>query len=302
MKLVSGILTGCVLLLSMCGVQSNRENDLPYTRQDFKDYWYTGKAEVSSYELNENRYGESRPGKAVLIFVTEDFSKKKMVKIDAPELASTRDRVSVMKMNMTKNFVTGIYPYSLMQSTFTPVQRDQNKYSLKATMSSQEWCGQVFSQINLRGNRHVLKWFSYFEKEGDETESMRHVILEDELMNVIRIDYRNLPVGKFDLLPGMFHTRLRHMPAEPMSATATLTEGDTLMRYELSYDNGRRLLIEFDRAFPHHIERWTETWIERGKTLQSSAHRIETLHIDYWTKNKNEFQFLRDSLQLDSRY
>jgi len=41
--------------------------------QEFKDYWYAGKAEISSYKLEQARYGELRDGTAALIFVTEDF-------------------------------------------------------------------------------------------------------------------------------------------------------------------------------------------------------------------------------------
>jgi len=40
----------------------------------FSNYWYQGKAEVNVFDLQQSRYGEVRPGKAVMIFVTEDFS------------------------------------------------------------------------------------------------------------------------------------------------------------------------------------------------------------------------------------
>src|SRR5688500_3533552 len=80
-----------------------------YETTQFKDYWHAGKAEVSSYHLNQSRYGESRRGKAVLIFVTEDLSKKLQVKLDDP---SRRNKINVLKLNFTKKFITGIYPYS----------------------------------------------------------------------------------------------------------------------------------------------------------------------------------------------
>ena len=50
----------------------------------FASYWYQGKAEINVFDLQQSRYGEVRAGKAVLIFVTEDFSKSKQVKLDAP--------------------------------------------------------------------------------------------------------------------------------------------------------------------------------------------------------------------------
>ena len=54
-------------------------------------------------------------GKAVLIYVTEDFLNKEQVK------ANRKSKVSqtVLKLNRTKKFNTGIYPYSIMTSLFT---------------------------------------------------------------------------------------------------------------------------------------------------------------------------------------
>jgi hypothetical protein len=51
-------------------------NNLNYRKlsQGFKDYWYAGEAEITSYELEQARYGEIRKGHAVLIYVTEEFS------------------------------------------------------------------------------------------------------------------------------------------------------------------------------------------------------------------------------------
>src|SRR5690606_24963330 len=132
-----------------------------------------------------------RKGKAVLIFVTEDLSKKLQVKLDNP---SGQNKINVLKLNFTKKFVTGIYPYSLMLSVFTPTNRKKEPASLKATMSSQEWCGQVYTQVNLRGNRYVVKSHSYFEQEADDQFSVRQALLEDELWNFIRLDHEHLPV------------------------------------------------------------------------------------------------------------
>ena len=50
--------------------------------QEFKDYWYAGKAEISSYKLEQARYGELRDGTAALILVTEDFLPELQVKAD----------------------------------------------------------------------------------------------------------------------------------------------------------------------------------------------------------------------------
>nr|MBC8451166.1 hypothetical protein [Planctomycetota bacterium] len=55
------------------------------------------------------RYGEVHAGQAVLIFVTEDLSRSKQVKLDSVAGAGD-DRVPVLKLNLTKKFDTGVYP------------------------------------------------------------------------------------------------------------------------------------------------------------------------------------------------
>lgn len=267
---------------------------------EFKNYWHSGKAEVNTYNLTQSRYGENRKGKAVLIFVTEDLSKKKQVKGDN---LSYRHKINVMKVNFTKNFVTGIYPYSMMLSVFTPVNTQAEPATLKVTMSSQEWCGQVYTQMNLRGNRYAIKSHSYFEQEADEAFSIRQEILEDEIWNRIRLDHETLPSGKVDVIPGLFFTRLHHVDMKVTSAVAEKTQTDSSFVFTLRYpDHERNLTIHYEKNFPFRILSWWETWKQNGKTMQTSAVFDKTLYTDYWTKNKNEFQYLRDSLNLPRQY
>lgn len=292
------ILPLVAVLLSACHEKSDRDasRPLPHETEQFSKYWHVGKAEVNSYNLLQSRYGEQRKGKAVLIFVTEDLSKKLQVKLDNP---SGQNKINVLKLNFTKKFVTGIYPYSLMLSVFTPTNRKKEPASLKVTMSSQEWCGQVYTQVNLRGNRYVVKSHSYFEQEADDQFSVRQALLEDELWNFIRLDHEHLPVGKIDVIPGLFHTRLNHVDLRIRPAIAEKSETDSTFIYLLKFpEEGRSLLIEFEKTFPYKIRGWKETWTERGQTMETSATLDETLFVDYWTKNKNEFLYLRDSLNL----
>lgn len=284
-------------MLGACLEKTDRDTpSLPYETEQFRSYWHAGKAEVSSYKLQQSRYGEQREGKAVLIFVTEDLSKKLQVKLDDP---SQRNKINVLKLNFTKKFVTGIYPYSLMLSVFTPTNRVKEPSSLKATMSSQEWCGQVYTQMNLRGNRFVVKSHSYFEQEADDQFSLRQALLEDELWNFIRLDHHHLPEGEIDVIPGLFYTRLNHVGLRIRPATGEKSETDSSFTYALKFPaDERSLSIEFEKTFPYKILGWKETWRESGKTMETSASLDKTLYVDYWTKNKNEFLYLRDSLNL----
>ena len=94
---------------------------------NWNDYWYDGKAEVNSYKLTQSRYGQDREGTSIIIFVTEDFSKKKQVKLDNPD-RNPSDKVSVLKTNMIRKFNTGIYDYSMMASVYSRITGQVSKY------------------------------------------------------------------------------------------------------------------------------------------------------------------------------
>lgn len=286
-----------VFLIS-CGEQAANDSSPSTISSEFKAYWYAGKAEVSSYNLTQSRYGEDRAGKAMLIFVTEDFSKNKQVKLDEPN-EREGDKISVLKLNMTKNFITGIYPYSMMLSAFTPVDENLNPHTMKLSMSSQEWCGQVYSQVNLQHKNYVISSHSYFEKEADENLNLKVTWLEDELWNRIRLAPQSLPLGEVDIIPGLFFLRLNHVDLNSEKAICTKEETPASILYNISYPAHKRSLsIEFDKAFPHIIKGWTDKQEKNGNTYSTTARLDKQLITDYWTKNKNEFLYLRDSLGL----
>ena len=182
---------------------------------DFKKYWYAGEAEITTYDLQQARYGELREGKAVMIYVTEPFVPGKQVKADR----SDPSNISVLKLNSTKNFLTGIYPYSLMSSTFYPVE--DNQHAIKVTSSIQEWCGQVFAQLNNR-ERFEVRSFSYFESEGDQQLELDKVTLENEIWTRIRLNPENLPSGEFEMLPALDYLRRVQKPVQAYRVMASL--------------------------------------------------------------------------------
>ncbi len=262
-------------------------------------YWYKGKAEITSYDLKQARYGEIHKGHAVLIFVTEDFSKKKHVKLDNP-LTAGNDRVPILKLNLTKKFNTGIYPYSLMTSVFSPVN---NTPTLKVTSSAQEWCGHTFSQLNLRDDSYRFSGYSYFESEGDQNYSIKQTLLEDEIWNRIRLAPDSLPTGEISIIPSTTLSRLKHFPLEATSARATKTKSDVTSTYKVSFASPKHsLTITFNNAFPHEILGWEETyssgWGANAKTLTTTATKKKTLLTNYWVKNKTIDEKLRRELEL----
>ena len=282
----------------MVGGCHQNSSGKPYEQDNFRLYWYAGKAELNSYRLIQSRYGEPREGTAVLIFVTEDFSKRKQVKLD-DQSGEANGKVSVLKLNFTKNFTTGIYPYSMMTSVFTPVDRNGYPNTLKASMSVQEWCGHVFTQLNLRGDEFNVNSYSYFEQEGDANFSLRRTLLEDEIWNIIRLEPGALPTGNFSLIPSLMFTRLSHLGLSIQPAKGSLSQSGDSWSYILSVPGqSRTLTIQFEKTFPYKILGWKEQFMEREIMQENIATLDKTLITDYWTKNKNQFQYLRDSLNL----
>jgi len=273
--------------------------------EEFKAYWYDGKAEITSYKLEQARYGELHEGYAVLVFVTEDFSKSKQVKLDNPQNANGDD-VKVLKLNRIKKFDTGIYRYSMMDSVFTPIYIGEYPNTLKVTSSSQEWCGNTFTQLNLDDNGYEVRSFSYFESQGDTKFNLQQEILEDELWVRIRLAPESLPVGRIKIIPATMASRLTHKELKVEIAEASLIENSkdsNLMDYKLVYDDsGRAMEITFSKKFPYEILSWEETYKSgfgnNAKTLTTKATKNKMLITDYWNKNKTVDHELRKKLGL----
>src|SRR5690554_4414738 len=300
-----------ILLIFISGCNSSEEKNTPTEvatksidlqpttprniSTQFKDYWFDGQAEITSYQLMQERYGEIREGTAVSIFVTEDFLPEAQVKANSP----SEKNILVMKLNQMKNFNTGIYPYSIMSSSFSPISR--TGHALKISNSVQEWCGQVYMQLNNRKNFEI-EAHSYFEGEADQKLSLTKTWLEDELWNLIRINPEELPTGDLTVIPSFEYIRLRHKEIKEYKAFANLKQGDSITVYTLNYiDLQRQLQLFFKSRFPYEIEKWEEVNVSKQNDtlrLRTTATKRNRMKIDYWNKNRNEFAPLRDSLDL----
>lgn len=294
------VILGFLLFIASCNGGGKRAGGQYELHAAFGDYWYQGKAEIASYDLQQVRYGEMREGHAVLIFVTEDLSRSKLVKLDDPS-GNRRDALKVMKLNATRKFNTGIYPYSTMTSVFTPVYMNDDPKTVKLTTTSQEWCGHTFLQATLKGNLYKIQGNSYFESEGNQKYSVKSVITEDELWNRIRINPAGLPAGNIEILPSGLYCRFKHVSFKPEKAEATVVERPgKISIYRIHYpDLHRTLSIEFSSAFPFEIQGWEESYPEGGKIMTTKAVLKKAVQLDYWNKNKNEDDHWRAELGLE---
>ena len=299
------VLISTLVLLS-CGFTDTETNVNSSARssgeqtKEFNAYWYAGQAEVSTYDISYARYGELREGKSTVVFVTEDMLLEEQVK---KEMASDKTATSVMKMNKIDRFTTGIYDYSLMQSTFTPVDPLVYPYVLKTVFSSQDWCGQSFMQLNRRGMGYQALVRSYFEGEGDKSNIIDDVVLEDALWTLARLSPHTLPTGKFDILPSSANVLLLHEPAAPVMAIGTLNlqvsaDETEQFIYKVALEDGREFTLFLQAVFPFRIYGWEEKVQTRGEWLTTKAILDKSIKSSYWGESATEFDGRRKELGL----
>ncbi|MBX7151062.1 hypothetical protein K1X84_05440 [bacterium] len=296
-------LLALIILTSACQKSEPPSQSSKQTvSKEFADYWYQGKAELNRYEIEQARYGEIRKGDVVLIFVTEDFNSAKQVKLENYSDEAKSKAIPLLKMNYVVKFNTGIYPYSVMTSVFTPV--DLSK-TLKISNSVQEWCGHTYTQLNLKDNQYVYEGHSYFENEADASYKIGAELLEDEIWTRIRLNPQSLPLGKIKIIPGLIQARFLHRPTATETATAVIIENpsDSLMTYSIQYESYQRdLNITFKKSFPHEIISFEGTYIDgfgpKAKLLKTKAVRTHHRMLDYWTKNSEKDSTYRFELGL----
>jgi hypothetical protein len=265
----------------------------PATTDPVRDYWFDG-AEISRYELSQARYGANHPGHVEFVFVTEPFLIEEQVKDES----GTGNSTDVLKLNAMRTFNTGIYSYRTMTSTFKPVDLDRFPRALKTNTSVQDWCGQVFQQINRIDGAWQGHLFSYFEAEGDRGLNLADAWLEDELWLLVRLDPSRLPQGDLEVIPGAVQTRFTQQPVAVLAAIGDLESGPEESRYTLRYPKHQRTLtIRFDTDFPHIIRAWSDT-SPGGTTRAQLKERI--MNSYYWSENQPEDREKRRQLGLEA--
>jgi|TARA_R110000737_G_scaffold93859_1_gene127283 hypothetical protein len=271
-----------------------KDNDLKLS-QETKEYWFSGEgAEITSYKLTQARYGELREGEAVTVFVSEPFSSSKNTKADG----NYPDNVSVLKCNFTKRFDTGIYPYTMMNSTFYPFENYD--YSLKVSTTVAEWCGHVYMELRNK-KKFELENHSYFEGESFDTELPKN-LLEDDLWSKIRLNPEAIALGKQKMIPSFFYMRLLHKEAKAYDCEVSLEKNAT-NQLIIDYPTlKRKLTIEFEANSPYKILGWTELYPDgfgsNAKVLETKGTLIKSIRSRYWEKHSNSDHDLRKELGL----
>ena len=258
-----------------------------------KAYWYNGEAEVSKYDLQQYRYRDVHTGgELVTIFVTEDFLTDKQVKNDN---YTNKNSTPILKMNSIRRFTTGIYDYSIMTSVFTRVDGSSSD---KITLSSQDWCGQSFVQVNKTGkNKYKVQIRSYFENEGDNDFTVSADLLEDEVLSLLRIDPDLIPTGAVDILPSLTHLRFSHTNMKSAKAQISKTNnGDGTSTMILDYSGSRKVKVTYDTSGPHVIRSISDDYVTRNKSTKATL--SQQIKKAYWGANSLSDQPLRKDLSI----
>ncbi len=246
--------------------------------------WGDGNAEMSSYAAVSSRYGAPRDAELVLIYVTEGLNRATMVKDDAAD-----DALSVLKLNISEKFDTGIYPYSVMTSIFSPVDayRAERFQPVKLTLTAQEWCGHVFRGVwpGLEGFRSTL--YSYFAGEDESDQTMQApvgTLYEDALLIQLReLDGPFADGGDWSghIVPSLWQQRVTHEPLAALAATITRTDADRdgkpVTRFVLTYGEYSRT-YDVEKASPKRVVAWETSTGDRA-VLQG------TDRLPYWRLN-----------------
>ncbi len=273
----------------------------------FKKRWYDGNGEIAVYKLTESRYGEPRSGRRVMIFVTEPLRKSTLVKPDnrLPDDSIVR----VIKLNDVREFVTGIYNYSVTTSVFQTVENSGPYHrgaAVKVALSSQEWCGMVYDRMLLRKEGYSGKLFSYFEKESERdyvVPSGKNPIPEENLWLLVReLQGTFCAVGEskqITMIPSMWSRRKKHVPVSTVTAVVSKRK---LGKYqsvigsapasEFTWKAGESVTsVTVEADYPHHILAFSEPDGSQGKL-------IAVKRLPYWKLHKNKDLYLRKELGL----
>ncbi len=279
----------------------------------FWERWGDGRAELASYRGTVMRYGAPRDAELVLVYVTEPLDRRTLIKDDA---APAEQQLPTLKLNAMLRFQTGIYPYSVMTSTFAPLEAFEGLPRFtpaKITLTSQDWCGHVFTSLWREGGAGAedalaLETRSYFAEtagngEGDSDDHLavpRGVLHEEALFVQLReLDGRafdrpdepaTAPLWTGSIVPSLWSARRDHRPlaAEPGEIRFTREAGLVVFVVTIG---ARTLTLRVTDDEAHTLASWESSDGDRF-TLAGSQ------RLPYWELHDPGEESAREELGL----
>lgn len=301
-------LRGLTLLgLTLLGVPAAcADDEVAAVSGGIQEHWGDGKAELNGYQLTQPRYGEERAGSSVLVFVTEEFTRDQRVKSDGGH----RDEFPVMKLNMVRDFNTGIYDYNTLTSVFVPLDESLPRgMATKVSFSMQEWCGHVYDQLVIEKGRYRRLSHSYFDGEGDRDRVVpipEGAVFADAVPVLIRgLAGEWLTPGETREVawhPPLMDQRMAHVVATWQSASVMRSASTQPREVPAGTFEVQTWTVnvgalttsyEVEVAAPHRLIYWERSDGESGALTG-------TLRSSYWEKHANSDVSLRAELGLQT--
>jgi hypothetical protein len=217
--------------------------------------WDDGQAEVSVYDGEEMLAGAKRAFVAYSVVVAESLDSKTLVKVET----AGADQRPVLKYNLILDIPTGISSAKQMASLFFC---RETMAPLKASFSSQDWCGNVFQLW--RHDREQLEVRSYQSSEGDRTYPLTLEQAEPVFYDSLPLWLRSRsPHHERNWTIQLVRRRLTSSAPEPQVVTAHLV----FQGIRQGQNNEGRALVElhdgeavdrffFDPSAPHSLLEW----------------------------------------------
>lgn len=265
---------------------------------NFGAYWRDGQAELDGYQWQVMRYGQRRVGQAVLVYVTEPFSRSKLVKVDDVS-KEPADAFEAFKLNVVRDFQTGIYDYNTMVSLFT---RSDEFEPVKISFSSAEWCGHVYEELQFTPSGITEQYNSYFENESSSRTLAAKAggITEEGLWILLRgLRGPFLQPGQtrtVPFLPGSLYRRLNHRVLSWTSAKIRRLEEPRVVEvpagklaaflYVIEVADARVGKFYIEKAYPHRVVQWQWHYANQEEPFELGR-LTGTARLKYWELHGN---------------
>ena len=242
------------------------------------DYWNDGKAEFNIYSGSVARYGEPRAGSRVIhILVRENFAPEALVKADDWR---QQGAYPVLKLNQILHVPTGLYVYQQMHSAFWRVADGE---LVKATLTSNDSCGNSFKLIEAAGDQLRYEWDTYWQGmvAGDETIARpAGGVFYDELPALVRtIDFaRGARSFEVPLAASIIGSRKDEIAFPMATVSVDPQSGDGTISVSVEHAAGSDEFLLAAEP-PHLLLAWRRA---DGGMLELE----HSLKVDYWNYNQ----------------
>jgi hypothetical protein len=153
-------LTAFALILGLAAASAPAQSEHFDAAWSLDRLWDDGQGEISRYDAVTRYEGQAWEHEVVTIVISEPFSNTLWVKADHPDA----DDIPVIKMNIVFEVPTRHYDTRVMSSVFIP--RSDPAVLVKQAVSTQEWCGTSFFEVQGWTDPPTLVWNTYWDGEG----------------------------------------------------------------------------------------------------------------------------------------